>query len=179
MENDNINRIQRVSGQFHWLSSLLIYCIALMTSMYWLFYNQLPAGLTTELPVVVRQSLGFETRLLAFLVSLIPASVAIYGLINLKNLLQLYGQAVVFSEHNVRCFARLGYTLIAWVLANLIYVVLVSIVLTFNNPPGERMVVAQFGIADVGTLTIGAVVVLVSWVMKEAVTMQQEQELTV
>jgi Protein of unknown function (DUF2975) len=178
-ENENLNRIQRVSGTFRLLFTVLIFCIPVATLMYWLLFNYLPVGLTAELPVVVNQALPLKTLLLAFLVSLIPASVAIYGIINLKELFILYEKAIVFSERNVKCFRRLGYTLIYWVVANLIFVMLISIVLTFNNSPGDRMMVAQFGISDIGTLIIGAVVVLVSWVMNEASKLEDEQAHTV
>jgi len=179
MKNENIDRIQRVSRKFRLLFSALIFCIPITILMYWLFFNHLPIGFKAELPVVVNQALPFKTLLLAFLVSLIPASVAIYGIINLKELFKLYEKATVFSERNVRCFRRLGYTLIYWVVANLIFVILMSTVLTFNNSQGERMMVAQFGISDFGTLIIGAVVVLVSWVMNEASKLEDEQAHTV
>lgn len=178
-ENENIKRIQRVSGKFRLLFTVLIFFIPVVTLMYWLFFNYLPVGFTTELPVVVSQALPLKTLMLAFLVSLIPASVAIYGIFNLKELFRLYEKAIVFSERNVNCFRSLGYTLIYWVIANLIFVMLISVVLTFNNSPGDRMMVAQFGITDIGTLIIGAVVVLVSWVMKEASKLENEQSYTV
>lgn len=179
MKNENIDRIQRVSHKFRLLFSALIFCIPITILMYWLFFNHLPIGFKAELPVAVNQALPFKTLLLAFLVSLIPTSVAMYGVINLKELFKLYEKAIVFSERNVRCFRRLGYTLIYWVVANLIFVILISIVLTFNNTQGERMIVAQFGISDFGALIIGAVVVLVSWVMNEAAKLEDEQVHTV
>ncbi len=101
------------------------------------------------------------------------------GAISLRELFKLYERAIVFSERNVNCFRRLGYTLISWVFANLIFVVLISVVLTFNNLPGERVVVAQFGSSDVVTLIIGAIVLLVSWVMEEASRLENEQAHTV
>jgi len=178
-ENENINRIQRVSGTFRLLFTVLIFFIPVANLLYWLFFNYLPVGFTTELPVVVSQALPFKTLLLAFLVSLIPVSVAVYGAINLKELFKLYERAIVFSEQNVNYFSRLGITMISWVFANLIFVVLISVVLTFNNLPGERVMVAQFGVSDVGTLIIGAVILLVSWVMKEASKLENEQAHTV
>lgn len=178
-ENENINRIQRVSGTFRLLFTVLIFFIPVMTLMYWMLFNYLPAGFTTELPVAVSQDLPFLTLLLAFLVNLIPVSVAVYGAISLRELFKLYERAIVFSERNVNCFRRLGYTLISWVFANLIFVVLISVVLTFNNLPGERVVVAQFGSSDVVTLIIGAIVLLVSWVMEEASRLENEQAHTV
>jgi len=179
MENDNIKRIQRISRKFRLLFTVLTYCIPTMILLYWMFFNHLPIGFTSELPVVVKQILPFETLLLAFLVSLIPASVATYGVIKLRKLFSLYEKAIVFSEQNVKCFRHLGYTLISWVISNLIFVMLISVVLTFNNSPGERLMVAQFGISDIATLIIGLIIVLVSWVMNEASKLENEQAYTV
>lgn len=178
-ESENINRIQRVSRRFRWLFTCLIFLIPSITLLYWLFFNYLPVGYKAELPVVVSQELPFSTLMLAFLVSLIPSSVAIYGAIKLKELFKLYEKAIVFSEENVRCLLHLGVALIMWTIANLIFVILISVVLTFDNLPGERLVVAQFGISDVGTLIIGSVIVLVSWVMKEGARLADENAYTV
>jgi len=164
---------------FRLLFAALVFFIPILTLMYWAFFNYLPVGFTTELPVVVTQALSINTLFMAFLVSLIPMSVATYGAINLKALFKLYEKAIVFSEKNVNCIRRLGYTLIFWVIANFVFVVLISIVLTFNNLPGERAIVAQFGVSDIGTLIIGAVIVLVSWVMHEASKLEDEQAHTV
>ncbi len=174
-----MNRIQHVSSIFRFLFTALIFFIPIITLMYWLFFNQLPAGFTIELPVITNQTLPFNTLLMALLVSMIPMSVAIYGAINLKELFKLYEEAVIFSKKNVNCIRRLGYTLILWVVANFIFVVLISGVLTFNNPPRERSIVAQLGASDIGALIIGAVIVLISWVMKEAARLKDEQIHTV
>lgn len=92
---------------------------------------------------------------------------------------RLYEQGVVFSGPNVKYFRRLGYTLIAWVPSHLLYGLLLSIVLTFQHDPDERMVVAQFDITGIGTFLIAALVLVLSWVMNEAVKIEQEQALTV
>lgn len=178
-ESENIKRIQRVSGTFRLLFTVLIFLIPAVTLTYWMFFNYLPAGFTAELPVAVSQTLPLKTLLLAFSVSLIPVSVAVYAAINLKELFKLYERGIVFSEQNVNYVRRLGYALMSWVVANLLFVVLISIVLTFNNMPGERIIAAQFGVSDVGTLIIGAVVLLVSWVMKEASKLESELAHTV
>jgi len=178
-KNENISRIQRVSAMFRQLFTVLIFFIPIATSMYWLLFNYLPSGLTARLPVSASQSFSFSTLFFAFLISLIPMSVAVYGAINLKELFKLYEKAIIFSEKNVSYLRRLGYTLIFWVISNFIFTVLISIVLTFNNSPGERKMVAQLDISDIGTLIIGAVVVLVSWVMSEASRLADEQIHTV
>jgi Protein of unknown function (DUF2975) len=179
MENENMHRIQRLSGIFRLLFTALIICIPVLSLLYWLFFNDLPKGFTNELPVVASQTLPLSSIALAILVSLIPMSVVIYGLLTLKELFKLYERGIVFSTKNVSCFRRLGYTLIAWVLANMIFVTLISVVISFNNPPGERTMVIGFGSSDLATLIIGAVVILISWVMHEASRLEDEQAFTI
>ena len=159
--------------------TVLIFCIPVLTLLFWLFFNDLPEGFTKDLPVVARQALPFLSLVLALLVSFIPASVAIYGLITLRQLFKLYENGIVFSTENVSCFRRLGYTLIAWVFANFIFVPLISVVISINNPPGARQLTVGFGSSDLATLIIGAIVILVSWVMHEASRLEQEQAFTV
>jgi len=150
-----------------------------ITLTYWLFFNSLPEGLIVGLPVAVNQPLPLQTLLIAMLVSLLPMAVAIYGVVNLRGLFSLYERAIIFSEHNVNYFRRLGYALIMWVAANFLFVVMISIALTFNNAPGERLVVAEFDVSDALTLIIAAVILLISWVMKEGARLKDEQAYTV
>jgi len=181
MENENLIRIQRISGKFRLMFAVFLYAIPIVIFLYWLLFNylHLPVDITTELSAVINRPLTFQTLLLGFLVSLIPASVAIYGVFNLKELFKLYEKGIIFSEQNVKYFRHLGYSLIYWVVANMVFVTLMSIVLTFNNQPGQRMAVARFDLPDIGILIIGAVVVLVSWVMNEASKLEDEQAHTV
>jgi hypothetical protein len=139
----------------------------------------LPGELTKELPVKITQALPFSTLLLAFIVSMIPGSVAVYAVFNLRKLFGLYEDGVIFSEENVRCFRNLGYALVIWVASILIFRPLSSIVLTLNNTVGERQLVIGIGSSDLTTLLTGLVVVLISWVMNEASKLEDEQAHTV
>jgi hypothetical protein len=147
--------------------------------LYWLFFNQLPDGFKGDLPVVINHTLPLLTLALAFLASMIPTSVALYGLLTLKELFKLYENAIVFSAQNVNCFRRLGHTLIFWVSAKLILTPLLSLILTMNNPAGKRTLVAGIAASDIATLIIGAIVIVISWVMNEACKLNDEQAYTV
>jgi hypothetical protein len=116
---------------------------------------------------------------LAFLASLLPVSVAVYGLGTLRSLFKLYENGIMFSSDNVRYFHRLGYVCIAWVIANAVFTTLISAIITFGNPPGERAIVAQFGTSDMANLIIGAIVLLISWVMDEGRKLEDEQAHTI
>lgn len=179
MDNENLIRIQSVSSKFSALFSFLIICTPVSIFLFWLFFNSLPTGFKGDLPVSTSNSLSHLTLALAFLVCMIPGSVTVYALITLKELFKLYEKAVVFSSRNVNCFRRLGYTLVFWVIAKMISTSLLSIVLSFNNPPGERQLVVQIGSTDIATLVFGAIVLVISWVMNEACKLNDEQAYTV
>ncbi len=178
MANQDLIRIQRISREFRYLFTALLVCIPLLDLLYWVLFNHLPAGLIA-LPVPINRELSFVTLMLAYLVSLLPVSVAMFGVVTLIKLFRLYEHAIVFSAENVKHLHRLGYSLILWVISGMIFTTLISVVLTSGNPPGQRMIVAQFVLADFSMLIIGAIVVLISWVMDEGRKLAEEQTYTV
>ena len=178
MANHGVERIQRVSGRFRLFFVVLVFCIPLLDALYWLFFNSLSHALI-EIPFMVSQELSFPTRTLAFLVSLLPVGIVTFGVYTLARLFALYEKAVIFSAENVKHFRTLGYTLLLWVIARLIYLPLLSITLSFNNPPGQRIVAAGFELVDVTALITGAVVLLISWVMDEGRKLEDEQAYTI
>lgn len=179
MENENLDRIKRISTKFRLLFNVLIVCIPILSLTFWLYFNSLPKGFDAGLPVAVSQVLSLTTIMLAFLITLLPISVVIYGLFTLKELFALYEHGIIFSNENVRCFRRLGYTLVVWFFAKLLFIPLISVVLTYNNPSGERMIAVGIGSYDLTTLITGAIVVTISWVMSEASKLQDLQDHTV
>ena len=66
-----------------------------------------------------------------------------------------------------------------WVAASSLYTILLSVVITFNNSPGERMVVATFSYDDLAMLLMGGVVILISWIMDEGRKLEEEQAHTI
>jgi len=180
MYNDDRRRIQRVSRHFRLLFTALIFCIPALDFLYWAFFNHLPNGFI-ELPAAVatNQTLPYSSLALAFCVSLIPVSVAMFGMVTLTKLFKLYENAIVFAAENVKYVRRLGYILIYWVIASAIFTTLISIVISFANPPGQRMMVAEFQISDLSTLLIGAIVILISWIMEEGRKLEDETAHTI
>ena len=179
MNDDGMGHIKRTSRRYGQLLTALIVAVPALDLAFWASFNHLPEGFLADLPVSPTQPLSALSLSLAFLVSLIPLGVALYGLFTLRALFKLYEKAVIFSAENVKCYRRLGYAFIAWVIANALFAPLISLVITFNNPPGQRALVAQFGIMDATNLIIGAVILLISWVMNEGRKLEDDQAYTV
>lgn len=179
MEKQGRLRIQRVSRRFRILFVVLIFCAPILDLLYWMLFNYLPEGLLVGLPTLPQGSLSSWSLFLGFTVSLIPLTVALYAMAILAKLFGLYEQAVIFSRDNVLLFRRLGYALIAWVVASMLFTTLISMVLSFGNPPGQRLVVAEFSVSEFTMLIMAFIVLLISWVMDEGRKLQDEQRYTI
>ncbi len=178
---DNTQRITSVSRKFKLICIGLIFSLPVISALFWLFFNQLYAMMGPMIPLPVRldHDLVAKTRFLAFLSDLLPLGVTLYGLLRLKDLFGLYEKGSIFTEENVNCFRSLGRTLIVWVACDVVSNSLLSIVLTLDNPPGRRMIAVGLNSGEFTGIFVGAVVLIISWVMDEARKIQEEQALII
>ncbi|GIC75308.1 DUF2975 domain-containing protein [Moritella sp. F3] len=128
-------------------------------------YTQLPLTLTT--------------RILAAIASLFLCSIIMYALKVLINLFRSYERNEIFTLDNVMRYQKLGYSLFYWVGASIVYGALMSVILSFNNPPGERMLAIGFEGLDFLTLVLGFIILIISWVMKEGYILADENDHTI
>lgn len=98
----------------------------------------------------------------------------------LYRLFSLYQQGQIFTQSNIHQFKCLGYTMFAWVLIDLIYPNLLVLVLRLSGLATEPLPL-ELGISsnDLKQLMIGLMIYVIGWVMAQAKTLQQEQELTI
>jgi hypothetical protein len=126
-------------------------------------------------PVVPDHDLSAMTRLLAFIVQLIPNGVIIYGFIKLRSLFVLYEKAIFFSKDNVACFRGIGKAFIIWVMADIIMSqALLSVVLTAQEDP--CILTAGVGSGNLKAMFVGVVVLVISWTMDEGRKIKEEQD---
>lgn len=179
MTDNTIHHVQHVSQKYLVLFNVLLVVIPVAVFLYWVFFNHLPEGFHTDLPVTPTQELSLSQLILGGLVSFLPVGVTLYGLVTLKALFRLYADAIMFSAENVKYFRRLGYVFIAWVMANAIFTPLIGLIITSANPAGKKALVVQFGIVDLFTLIIGGIILVIAWVMNEGRKLEDEQAHTV
>jgi hypothetical protein len=192
----NISRIKSVSHKFRLFFTFWLVCTPILYILYWVFFNDLPVlarsgGLPPTIvmprlfvrvsglsPIIVSQDLSMKFRFTAFIVSLIPMSIDIAGLLTLVKLFKLYEKGKIFTIDNVKCFRRLGYILIIWAFASVLYDMIISGVLTHT-----QIKPLLFGMslrsADLTTLIIGGIVLVISWVMNEGCKLEEEHALTI
>lgn len=176
---DNSQRITTASRRLKKICTGLIFCFPLYITIFWVLFNNDPQhggpDMLRRLPVHVINDLSTLTRFFAFLVDMIPTSVIVYGLVILRELFRLYENGMIFTEKNVSCFRSLGRTLVVWMVCDVIRRLLLSIVLTINNPPGQKEFVLVFDAADFICLFVGFVILAIAWVMDEARKIHEDQ----
>ncbi|WP_373054839.1 DUF2975 domain-containing protein [Vibrio salinus] len=132
-----------------------------------------------ELKTYTQLPLTMTSRILAMVVSLLLSGVFMYALKVLIRIFRNYENRVIFSLDNAICYHRLGYCIFYWALGSIVYHSLMSVILSFNNPPGSRVLTVTFGDMDFLTLVFGCIVLIISWVMKEGYLLAEENSHTI
>ncbi len=170
--DQRIWKIRRASLVFQKFITALMALLPLTVLSMWAFVDleTLKLGLTEA---QVGPLTTFE-RWLAATLSLIPLSVALIVLFNLRRLFGLYAQGQIFEASNVRCFRNMGWALVAIVPTNILFNSALSVLLSFDRAVGERMLALTVSSDGIWIAIVGAVIVIISWVMAEAAELSQD-----
>jgi len=95
------------------------------------------------------------------------------------RLFGLYQKGVVFTAANIQCLKYLGATLLGWILLNLLYPLLVTMVIRLSGASETLKFYLNLGTQELTYLLIGLVIYVIAWIMKEAINLKQEQELVI
>ncbi len=179
-KNENMVRIQRLSMRLGLVFNLGIYVLPVLTILYWLNYNAMPLFMRNDIGYVeAAADLLLNSRCLALLGSVPLVVVAVRALINLRQLFFLYETGVYFQGENVRRFRMLGRLAFWEIAADMVYKSVLSVALTLNNPPGERLLSITFSSDYVKLLVVAIIINLIGMVMDEARKNHDELEMTV
>lgn len=179
---NNLIRIKKISRNFHLMFSVLLVVVPLYYVIYWAFINYFPETLITVnvgSNPLIPNPLSIGLRLIGFLVSLLPLSALVYGLINIRKLFSFYQNGEIFSFEHVNIFKRTSKALILWVFLSIFYESAKSILFSMGNPPGQRTVSIGFSSPEITTLVVAGIVFVIAWVMDEGRIITEEQQLTV
>lgn len=177
--NDSMH-IKRASRRLRAVFMAVFVLIPVINALVWTFINVLPGEMQKNImPHYVTLPLPVMAQFMGFVISMIPSSVAMYGVWTLVRLFGLYEKGQIFREPNVRCFRDLSRALMIWCAARFVSDPLMSVALTLHHPPGHRLLVIGLNSMDVTALLVGFVLAVVAWVMEEGRMLQEERDLTI
>lgn len=183
-----MKKIQQISLIFRILFQIAFFILPIFLVVSWI---QAPKSLSFFGHMIVFNSiphhypilytLGWSTKLLGFLISLIPTTVSMFTLYFLIKLFKLYERNEIFSLSNVKYIRNVAYTLLIGQFINPIYEFFVSMIITWHNPEhsGLRYASITFDQGNIGIIIIAVLVILISWIMAEGYKLKEEQQLII
>lgn len=130
-------------------------------------------GLASHLGVFEAVPSG-ATRVRAALVSMLPAAAGLYVLLQLWRLFARYRQGDVFGAATAGIFARFAWGVVGLAVMQIVGRALMSVALSWDNPPGQRMLSLSIDWKDYVLLLLGAALVATARVMTQASRLNEE-----
>lgn len=146
-------------------------CVGLPLLLIWqlVFYGPVPGDMAAVFPGLAVSEAVSQTQLwLALLLGFIPFGIGLWLLVTMRALLGLYAQGQALSVDAAGDIRRIGLGLLALGVLPIVIRPVQGVLLSWNNPPGERMLSVFFGSNDIGFLLGGAVMLMIGWAMAEA-----------
>jgi hypothetical protein len=180
-----MNKIMLVSRLFRVLFQITFVAVPVCLILYWwnapspllilgnsTFIDLIPHEMP-NFPMILQ--LSTQTKILGFLVSLIPATLILVVCYFLIKLFRLYEKNEIFSLNNISYLRKVAAVVIVGELVFLpIYQGLLSLVLTWHYHSHFVVFTINFSI-----LLLSLLLVLISWIMAEGCKLQDEQQYTV
>lgn len=164
----NIKQIQRLSFIMQQLCLAGIILIPLMLAWIWLNFDQYIDVIASDHSLQLKpEYIGTSNILMGFLCSLIPAVILCYGLWRLRKLFALFCNKQFFTNANTRHLRAFSVALFANALLSPVIGALLSIILTINNPPGQRSLSIGISNHEISTLFIAATFMIIAGIMVE------------
>ncbi len=106
--------------------------------------------------------------------SLLSSLIFAYGLYQLRKLFINFTAREYFTQPNLECMYRFSLILFVSATLKLFDTAVMSVVLTWNNPPGERALSITFSSTQFWSLFIAATFLAITWSFREGVELAKE-----
>lgn len=113
-------------------------------------------------------SLSGQIQLAGFAVSMMPLVVLLYALHQAYGLFDSYRRGELFPDDAPQRLRRIGLSMLALALLRPLTSAALSVVLTYGNPPGSKMLVLGLSLDDYMIAALGGLILAIGHVMVEA-----------
>ena len=148
--------------------------VTAVTAIWWI--DDLFAGMlgSASISGVNAETLPLHLRATSFAIALVPLAIYTFVLLQARALFRGYARGEIFTFRAARRLRTIGCALVLGVPAGVIAGMLISVVLTAANPPGQRQLSISFSSAEFSALVFGGLILVIGWVMAEAARLAEE-----
>ena len=175
-----LKRIRLLSGPLAWVCIGVSVFLPLWTVYAWM---SLPANEiieeAVEIPALIRDGvaaaqLDSMKRIIGAAVALFGVGAFSWGLWRLGTLFRLYRSGQIFTMGNVSAMKAAATSFVLAATFTIIETPFLSLLLTFDFAPGERLFIFQFDEDEIYTLIAAGGAFIISWVMAECQRLSEE-----
>ena len=160
--------IERLSNAVSKLCYISIAVMPLILVWIWMDPERVAQEFSDKSDLVLPEAIGFLTRIFGFTLTIIPTTLMIMGLLSLQEFLNNLQKSDYFNPNNPTLLRKFAYMLLWSTLARPLIGALVSIVITINNPPGQRTVTFSLGTDEISGVFVALLIMLLSLLMAES-----------
>lgn len=178
----NFSRVEVLSNWIYKALSIGIAIVPVYYASYWFLIDHIASPLmtvnTSSTPIAT-QELPITLQAAGFISSLLPLTVLIYVLLNLRKIFLFYKEGIIFSFEHVVLFKKIAKLLAIWVLLSVAYESVKSVLFSLGNPVGERILSVGFGSEELMVIVVATFVYVIAWVMDEGRVLAEENKMTI
>ena len=171
-------RLRRMSRWMRALIAAGAVTLVLVPGMFWTAEPEVLQKAAANLMPATAQPSRFtitpEVQHWAMLVVAVSVAPGLYALLQVWHLFGAYGRGIVFGPEASKRLRRLAWALMATALVRPLTKTVVVVLLTLNNPPGQRQLIISLSWEDYLSLLFGGLLFAMSWAMAEARRIEQE-----
>ncbi|WP_288351077.1 DUF2975 domain-containing protein [uncultured Thalassospira sp.] len=175
MKPDTLKNVRRLSTLLYWGCAVAIVLQFLAIPMVWYLPGWVEAS-TSQMTVSLAElhALSGWQKYATMLVMMIPSLIMAYGLLHLRKMFGAFAHNAIFQPETIRHLKLFGVALLMQTLAKPLTGAVTSVLATFHRPAGERMLSIGLGNAEASTLFLGALIIVIAWVLGEAARIDDE-----
>lgn len=171
-------RLRRMSRWMQVLIAAGAAILVLVPGLFWMAEPSVLQRAVADLMPATAQPSQFtitpEVKRWAVGVVAVSVALGLYALWQVWHLFAAYGRGVVFGPEASDRLRRLAWALMATALVRPLTQTVVVLLVTLNNPPGQRQLVISLAWEDYLSLLFGGLLFAMSWAMAEARRIEQE-----
>jgi hypothetical protein len=124
-------------------------------------------------------NLPILSKILYWLIDGFSGVLILFGCFYFIKILKLYQKGEIFSSYQLRLFQKISRIAMAWALYAPVKHTLLTLVSTFLNPVGQRVIEVSITSHDVINIFVVGFLLVITSLMQEAYALKNESDLTV
>lgn len=124
----------------------------------------------------ITENTPYGARIICVMISMIPFAIIMLGFYHLIKLFKLYELGKIFDLESIEHMRMGAFTVLIWLIADMVIYTLDVLVLTINNPAGQRILSLHFRSVHFSTLVVAIVFIIITQIMDEARKLKDEND---